>query len=143
MTKQIKTSIQIKANKETVWQVLMDFEKYPEWNPFIQSIAGEAKVGSTLTIKLQNMSFKPTVLVYKEHHEFKWLGNLWFKGVFDGAHRFCITDNKAGITTLEHSETFNGVLVPFFTKSLDNGTKKGFEEMNKALKKRIETTLNN
>ena len=38
MTKQIKTSIHINATKEKVWEILMDFEKYPEWNPFIKSI---------------------------------------------------------------------------------------------------------
>ena len=43
----------IKAPMETVWKVLMDFSKYPEWNPLIPLIEGvpgpEATVQATLS----------------------------------------------------------------------------------------------
>ena len=37
-----------------------------------------------------------------------------------------------------HSEAFSVLLVPFFWRSLDTQTRKGFEEMNQALKLRAE-----
>jgi len=138
MAKQIKTSITINASKESVWKILMDFENYPEWNSFIKSVSGDVKVGNQIQIKLQGMTFKPVVLTLNENTELKWLGHLWFKGLFDGEHKFKLTDNGNGTTNFEQSENFSGILVKLFSKSLDKDTKNGFEQMNKELKLRAE-----
>ena len=143
MEKQIKTSITINASKEKIWKILTDFENYPEWNSFIKSVTGEVKVGNQIQIKLQGMTFKPVVLTFKENTELKWLGHLWFKGLFDGEHKFKLIDNGNGTTKFEQSENFSGILVKLFTKSLDKDTKKGFEQMNKELKLRAENTKHN
>jgi len=82
--------------------------------------------------------FKPVVLTLNENTELKWLGHLWFKGLFDGEHKFKLTDNGNGTTNFEQSENFSGILVKLFSKSLDKDTKNGFEQMNKELKLRAE-----
>ncbi len=82
------------------------------------------------------MIFKPVILTLNKNSELKWLGHLWFKGLFDGEHKFKLIDNKNGTVNFEQSENFNGILVKFFSKSLDKNTKKGFERMNKELKLR-------
>lgn len=138
MAKQINTSITINASKEKIWKTLTDFKKYPEWNSFIKSVTGEVKVGNQIQIKLQGMTFKPIVLTFKENTELKWFGHLWFKGLFDGEHKFKLTDNGNGTTNFEQSENFSGILVKLFAKSLDKDTKNGFEQMNKELKLRAE-----
>ena len=138
MTKQLNTSITINASKEKIWKILIDFEKYPKWNPFIKSVTGNVQVGSRINIKLQGMSFKPTVLTFDKNTEFKWLGHLWIKGLFDGEHKFKLIDNGNGTTNFEQSENFSGILVKLFSKSLDKDTKNGFEQMNRELKLRAE-----
>ena len=138
MAKEIKTSITINSSKEKIWKILMDFEKYSTWNSFIQSIAGRVEVGSQLEVEIQGMRFKPSVLTSNQNAELKWLGHLWFKGLFDGEHQFKLTDNGNGTTLFEHNERFHGILVKLFSKSLDQKTKKGFEQMNQELKKRAE-----
>jgi hypothetical protein len=138
MAKQIKTSITINASKEKLWKILIDFENYPEWNSFIKSVTGDVKVGGQIKIKLQGMTFKPNVLIFNENTELKWLGHLLFKGLFDGEHKFKLTDNGNGTTNFEQSENFSGVLVKLFSKSLDKDTKNGFEQMNRELKLRAE-----
>lgn len=133
MAKKIRTAIEIRADRETVWSILTDFEKYPEWNPFIKSVTGEMKVGSRIKIRLQGMAFKPVILTYDKNSEIKWLGSLFFKGLFDGEHRFKLTEIKEGTTLFEQSEKFMGLLVPLFAKSLDTDTKQGFQQMNEKL----------
>jgi hypothetical protein len=60
-------------------------------------------------------------------------------GLFDGEHIFTMDPLDAGRRTrLVHREEFRGVLVPLFWGSLDTATRQGFEEMNLALKKRVE-----
>lgn len=139
MKKEITTSVIINGTKEAVWQVLIDFEKYEEWNPFITCVEGDVIEGNQIKVKLQGMTFKPTVLVLNKYTEFKWLGHLLFKGIFDGEHRFLLEDNKNGTITFRQSEKFKGLLIRLFSNSLDNDTKNGFDLMNQALKKRVES----
>lgn len=138
MATQISTSINIQATPQQVWNILTDFEKYPEWNPFVKKLTGEVAVGNQIEIALPGMNFKPTVLAFESAKEFRWIGKLFFKGVFDGEHFFKIAENGDGTTHLEHGENFSGFLVPIFKGKMLAETKKGFEEMNQALKKRAE-----
>ncbi len=59
---EIKTEVVINAKPEEIWNVLTDFEKYPEWNPFIKSISGAHEEGEQLAIKVQ-----PRVMHLKKH----------------------------------------------------------------------------
>jgi hypothetical protein len=141
--KSIHTEIEIKAPASKVWEILMDFEKYPEWNPFIKSISGEAKVGGKLKVVMQQpdskpMTFKPKCLTSEPNKEFKWLGHLLVKGIFDGEHIFKLREREDGTTKLVQCENFNGLLLPFFWKQLNSKTISAFEQMNAALKNRAE-----
>ena len=138
MKKEITTEVQIAGTSSQVWEVLTDFDSYSEWNPFIKSITGEMKVGNIIKAELGGMTFKPEVLVYEKNKEFKWIGKLLFKGLFDGEHRFQLMDNSDGTTTFIQSEKFSGLLVRLFAKKLDRETKGDFVAMNEALKKRVE-----
>ncbi len=138
MAKYIKTSITINASREKIWKVLTDFENYREWNSFIKSVTGEVKVGNQIEIKRQGMTYKLEIFTFNKNIELKWLGHLWFKGLFDGEHKFKLTDNGNGTTNFEQSENFSGILVKLFAKSLDKDTKNGFEQMNKELKVHVE-----
>jgi hypothetical protein len=143
MAKEIETEILINATPEKVWSILANFDDYSNWNPFIKSIKGEVKVGNKITARIEpqqakGMTFKPKILTFKTNKELSWLGHLLFAGIFDGEHKFELVDNGNGTTTFKQSEKFNGVLVPFFKKMLDNNTVKGFDEMNTKLKELAE-----
>ena len=138
-TKEIKTSIQILATPQRVWEVLTDFNEYKTWNPFITSVEGDFKVGNNVSINAGGMKFKPVVLEYKENEEIRWLGKFLFKGLFDGEHSFVIIDNEDGTSMFEHNEVFNGILVGLFSNKLDTETKQGFIEMNNELKRIAES----
>lgn len=138
----METTVLISAPRQQVWQVLMDFEKYPEWNPFIK-IEGKAQVGNTLknTIMLEGRSpqvFQPKVLVIKEQQELRWLGKLFISGLFDGEHYFLLESVDDRTTRLVHGENFKGILVKPLLRMIGEQTKTGFEKMNTALKKRVE-----
>jgi uncharacterized protein YndB with AHSA1/START domain len=44
--KNIQTEILINTDITKVWDVLMNFDNYPKWNPFITSLSGERKLGN-------------------------------------------------------------------------------------------------
>ena len=133
-TKEIKTSIDIRATPERIWNMLTAFSEYGNWNPFLTLVEGDVTVGNRIKINAGGMSFRPTVLVYEKNKELRWLGTLWFSGLFDGEHRFAIKNNQDGTSTFIHEETFRGLLVGLFAKKLDLETKAGFVAMNIKLK---------
>jgi hypothetical protein len=143
---EIKTQVVIDATPDKVWHALTDFDTYPNWNPFVKSIIGKPEVGKQITVSIsppgdKSMTFRATVLAFEHNKEFRWLGKLFFKGVFDGEHKFELIDWRDGTTTLIHSETFNGILVGLFKRKLENNTKRGFELMNKSLKNLVESNI--
>ncbi|NCP84851.1 MAG: hypothetical protein GW809_05055 [Bacteroidetes bacterium] len=42
---ELSTSIQINASPEEVWNQLVNFKSYPEWNSFIKTINGTPEIG--------------------------------------------------------------------------------------------------
>ncbi len=141
--KEVRTEIEINAGPEKVWQILTDFEKYDQWNPFINRIAGQAKQGSKIEIHIETPSGKkrkygPTVTVVEQGRELRWLGKSL---LLNGEHIFTIEQLQAERVRFVHREVFDGLLASFFGKSLDNDVKQGFEEMNRAVKERAEHAL--
>ena len=142
--KTIRTEIQINVSAQQLWSYLLDFDQYPDWNPFIKKISGEKKPGGRLKVLIQPqgqkaMEFTPTILRYEPESELQWLGHLWISGLFDGRHSFNLVPLSYDRTLFIHSEQFTGLLVPFLWKSLQAPTLQGFEQMNKALKQRAES----
>jgi len=141
--KEIRTEILIKANPRKIWEIFGDFGRYPKWNPFISSVKGMVSPGNVITVKLtppdaRPMTFKPKVLQITPPKKLRWRGHFLFPGLFDGEHIFELIDNTNGTTTFVQNELFNGILVPFLKRKLDNNTRRGFEQMNNKLKEKCE-----
>ena len=139
----IETEITIDATPERVWSVLSDFGAYPDWNPFIRRIDGEAAVGERIEVNLQladskPKTFRPRVEAFDPPRELRWLGSLGFPGIFDGAHQFRIEPTGGG-TRFVHREEFRGVLAGLILRFIGAKTSSGFEAMNTALKQRAES----
>ena len=141
--KELHSEIEIQASDERVWQVLTNFADFPQWNPFMRRASGEARPGARLEVHIQpsgasGMTFKPTVLKAEPNRELRWLGRLLIPGLFDGEHILTIEPLAANRVRFVQREIFTGLLVPLFARGLDTGTRRGFEEMNRALKARAE-----
>ena len=87
--KHLHTEIEIEAPASRVWDILVDFERYGEWNPFILEISGKPEVGAKLRARMRPvgsrvMTFKPKVLAAEPGKELRWLGRMGVGGIFDG-----------------------------------------------------------
>ena len=49
---ELKTTIEIEALPSKVWEVLIDFNHHPDWNPFAVSISGKLAVGEKVRMRL-------------------------------------------------------------------------------------------
>ena len=137
----IRSQIDIEAPVELVFSTLLDFESYPEWNPYHKRVAGKPEIGAKLEVTVQRPDGQiievPAVHIIRlrENTEITWGGGI--KGVFYGEHVFelqKLDDNK---TRLRHNEEFEGIFIGFADLPADVLTQ-GYEQMNEALKKYLE-----
>lgn len=141
--KALQSEIEILASAEQVWQLLTDFASFPQWNPFIRHINGEAHEDAWLEVYIQSvgaggMKSRPTVLRAKPNQELCWFGYLLMPGLFDGEHSFIIESLGTDRVRFVQRKIFTGLLVPLFARKLAKNTWHGLEEMNQALKARAE-----
>ena len=139
---ELRTDIEIDAPVERVWEVLTDFDRFPDWNPFIRRIHGKAQVGSRLDVFLgasgtRGMRFRPIVTKVVPNRELRWLGRLGLPRLFDGEHIFQIEALGPMRSRFVQRERFRGLFVPLLARSLNRDARRGFEEMNRALRERV------
>ena len=135
------TAIDIEVAPEIVWPHLTDLAAYAAWNPFITAAAGEVAPGRRLELCMEPpggraVTFRPHVTVVATGSMLELLGHLGVPGLFDGRHRFDLIPTETGTHVIQH-ETFTGLLVRLFRRSLDGPTLAGFEAMNEALRRRV------
>ena len=76
-TRTIRSAIEIRAPIATVWGVLTDFSAYPDWNPHIRKVQGEAGDGVRISIHTQPpggrmIVMRPTVITWTPPNELRW-----------------------------------------------------------------------
>jgi hypothetical protein len=141
--KEIITNIAIGAPAGLVWHILTDLKRFPRWNPFIRAAVGDVKEGARLTVHaappgVPSVTFKATVTRVIPGQEFRWIAHLIIPGLLDGEHIFEIEPlGENGIRFIQR-EQLRGLLVPILWRILNVSTRKGFEAMNTALKRRAE-----
>jgi hypothetical protein len=139
----IHTEIGILAPAERVWDILIDTDRWAQWNPFAKA-SGTFAVGERVTVTLtppgkSAMTIRPAVVRLEPGRELKWLGHLGIKGLFDGEHGFRVVPEDVGRCRFEHFEVFAGALVVPIMWMVGDATRQGFEAMNRALKQRAES----
>ena len=133
--------IEIEAPAERVWQVLTDFGRYPEWNPFMPSVAGEAARRAELEVLVKPdggraMRLRPRIVTFRPPRELRWLARI--PGIFVGEQRFVVEELASTRSRLIHEKRFRGLAVPFVRRVLDGPVKRSFDATGLALKQFVE-----
>jgi len=141
----IDTYIDIDAPPSRVWEVLVDFPAWKEWNPFIPSITGKLELGGSLRLTvsppgLKSMKFKSKVFTLRSCEEIVW-GGGFLLFVYRGDHAISLSQLPSGGTRFRQIERWRGPLVLLMGrmfKRMFEPTKQGYHQMNTALKRRVE-----
>lgn len=140
----VRTSLQIAASPERVWQVLTDFASWPQWNPVIQGFRGEARVGATVRFKIRieatpELRFTARVVRCDPHREFAWRGGApLIPAIAWGEHWFRMEPSEGG-TLFTHGEDFGGLLALAMRGKTHARVLRTYDAMNRALKARAES----
>lgn len=137
---EVHTCTAIDAPAFSVWNLLVDFASYSRWNPFIRRIKGELRQGSMLDMDImldgKAVAVNPTVAGVEMERQILWEGRIG--SLFASEHRLAIEPLTHDRVTLFQSERFSGPVVSLVARKLDTVLRKGFEEMNSALKQMAE-----
>jgi hypothetical protein len=133
----------INSTPEKIWNILISFEEYELWNPFMTKVVGDAKLGSKIMVKIQTIrgkqrTYYPTITKMEVYKELRWKGKSFLPGIFDGERIFIIKKSTDNQVSFLHKEIFTGLGVKFVGDKLDEDLKESFDKMNMALKTRAE-----
>ncbi|MCC6278637.1 MAG: SRPBCC domain-containing protein [Oligoflexia bacterium] len=139
----VETSIEIRAPAEQVWQELMDFQSFHEWNPLFTLIEGDMRIGGRLVETINLFGGRPVrwasrIIHLEPPHKFAWRGHVWFKQFGEGEHHYQVTPLSDQHCRFDHWEYFFGIVPNLLGPVFTYVAKKKFEAMNQAMKMRVE-----
>lgn len=142
--------VEIRAPVELVWRIMIDFERYPEWNPlnrFFRLDAG-AEPGQTVTfgpswgpyreggpLPQSAMTTRETITVWEENH---CLAYADLRGIFKAERAQCLYPTAGGGTRYHTYERICGLLSPLVWLLFRKRIIAGFTANGLALKARAE-----
>ena len=143
-TRTIRSAIEIRAPLDVAWRVLADFPTYREWNPHLREIRGRPGEGRRLMVLshprgARPIVLRPKLLVWRPPKEFRWRASLISSRIFAGEHGFRLEELPGGRVRFVHDERFTGLLVPLYSVFRLAATRRGFSQMNEALRERAES----
>lgn len=136
--------VTINAPTQVVWDILTDFEKYPEWNPFSVKAESTLKVGKPVVLyiaqkngKLMKQTF--TLDVFEPPHKIVWrLPRIIHRRIFNACREQRVTPIDDQHCTYATCDIFAGWLAGSIHKANSAWVKEGFQNMITALKTRAE-----
>jgi len=129
----------VHAPVAVVWEVLSDFDAYPQWNPCVQ-FRGRPELGARVPITLQLMGrsfpFSVRMEAMDEERELRWRGGP--PQLMSGTHYFKIHAQGPDATEVIHGERFEGLAVPLVWPAVRRAFEAFYERINQSLAERCQ-----
>lgn len=138
-------SVEIEAPAHRVWKILVDVDRYGEWNPFTTRVDTSLEVGSPVDLYV---TLGPFRLRQPELIQDVVPPRLLAWGMVMGARWLLETRREQRLEALGESrcrytttDAFTGVLTPLVVLSFGGLIRRGFNAMAAALKERAEAEV--
>ena len=143
----IHTEIDIAAPAERVWEILTDFDDYPQWNPMIPRMRGELVVGAPLRFAITvnrrvNVPITAELVTAEAPHELRWVGPGYspLRRVLSGSHYFVIEPIDDEHVRFSHGEDFTGLMLLGRWRRVEKALTPIYNALNRAIKRRAEAS---
>jgi len=124
-TKTYSISRVFDINSDILFQIVSDFNKYPEWNTIIPNAKGELKIGTTLELTLnmggKTKPFNPQVIAVDQGKRFSLCEILITKGIGELTHQFEFIPLPNDKTEFIQTWTGKGILVKMMWSKIAKG----------------------
>ncbi len=137
--KTYRAEITIHAHPQTIWDILVDAQGYPAWDPGMERVEGRLALGERVKFftKLSpGQAFPVKVTAFEPGTNMVLTGGLPL-GLFKSERTHSLTPGPEGQTRLQTAETFSGPLLGIFGKTIPDLTE-SFEVFAAGLKQQAE-----
>jgi hypothetical protein len=140
----IATEIMLQAVPQKIWETLIDFSRYPEWNRFLKTVSGQPAMESQLDIELQyygkNVEKKiatVTGFTALKYFSYTWKHSYgaWF---LTSEHIFRLKDKEDGRTVFFQEIYVTGLSLRFRRRDVEHNVKLSMMKLNDDIKDRVE-----
>lgn len=136
---------EIKAPKQTVWDVITDTAAYAEWNPFVPSCKSSFAVGSPIVMKVRllpslTITQKETIQQNRPG-EFLAYGINIPLSILSSTRQQILTAIDENTTRYESVFILKGLLSPLVSMMLKAQLTRGFSEMTEGLVRRASASV--
>lgn len=139
--------IDIEAPVEVAWNILVDVDRYGDWNPFTARVDTTLEVGSPVVLHVDMGLFK---LKQSELIQAVEPPRLLAWGLTMGVRALLFTRREQRLKALSEtrcrydtSDAFSGLLAPLIVLLFGRRIRLGFNNVARALKTRAEATVRN
>jgi hypothetical protein len=139
----IDALLDIEASAETVWEVITDFARYGEWNPFIRGCSSTLKPGDPIDLQVQLMGPKPQpqrewILTHTPGREFSYRMKPAPLGALRSRRSHQLSALGPGRCRYDSHFELAGWMQPAVGALLGARLRHGFAGMNQGVKSRAE-----
>ena len=134
--KELVYEITVDAPLEKVWNLLVDFDNYPDWNSMI-AFKGNPAVGKKVPMRVsihgRVITTPVKFLKMDENKKLAWIGGP--APLFTGEHYFILEKIDEKNCKLIQGEKFKGLLVPLMFPVLERPLRKLYEDTNEDVRR--------
>ena len=135
--------LEIEAPPEVVWEVLTDFPRYAEWNPFVVDCKSTLEPGSPIDLRVKLFTHPQDQREWMTEHvpgrRFAYRMKPFPLGALSSARSHDIESAGPRKTRYRSHFELRGWLVPVVRVVLGARLARGFDGMSNAIKDRAET----
>lgn len=137
----VRVELIIPAPRLAVWDVLTDFARYPEWNPFTLGVHTSGRIGDPVLLDVslggRRMKLRERMRVYEPQRRVGWGLRILGGVLLDCTRVQELEDAGEGSTRYVSHESFRGLIVPLFFKRYRAAMQEGFDATAHALSQRV------
>ena len=141
--REISSEIEIYADQSEIWEILVNFDNWDEWNPSVKEAKGTGTLGSKVNLTMagpegkKGQTYTVTITTFEAPRSLRWRAVMMagFLMTNDRSLELISTGSSTRVINTEH---FSGMLVNLFWGKLQSFVPGSLKKMNEALKVKAE-----
>ena len=139
----VRSEIEIDAPAERVWEILRDFDRYGEWNPFTPRVETTLELGAPVHLSVRLVGERPLhrveYMTRNQPYTLGWEMKLGARFLLHAERVQTLTPVGRDRTRYVTEDCFTGWLRPLVLGLLGGAMQRGFDDCALALKKAAES----
>ena len=138
----ISSTAEIDAPADELWRILVDLERYPEWNPFTPGVVSTLRPGDPIRMDVQMGGKRrvqtETVSVHEPGRRLCWDVTMGWRGLLNTRRCQTLEPLFTGGTRYQTRLEMHGLLAGLVNRLYGQHIQKGFDDLAAALRTRGE-----